>query len=325
MLGIQRREFITLLGGAAAWPLAGQTRAQTARIRRVGVLSFMDEGPAVRAEFAIFSNELARLGWTDGRNLRLDYRFAAGKADRIDAGAAELVKLEPDVIVANGSASARALQQRTRTIPIIAISVGGAAAGLIKNDAHPEGNFTGITNRFDSITNKWLELLKEAVPQLERVASVLNPQLGGNTNFAEIREAGPLLHVATTEISFRNVVELVHQIDDFAAGGNGGLIISPAASAYLETILISAAQHRLPTVVGLFAREGALIGYEPLDAELFQRGAFFVDRILRGAKPGDLPFEYPTRFELVVNLKTAKAIAITIPESFLVRADEVIE
>jgi putative ABC transport system substrate-binding protein len=289
-------------------------------------LSNFDDGPVSQANFAIFLNEMAKLGWTEGRNLRLDYRFGAGKADRIDAGAAELVKLDPEAIVAYGNRSVRALHQRTTTIPIVVTGAGDLfASGLVKNIAHPEGNITGITNRFDSITSKWLELLKEAVPLLERVASISNPRLGGNSNFAAIREGGSLLHLTATEISFRNVVDLVHQIDDFAASPNGGLIVSPAASAYLETILMSAAQHRLPTVVGLFAREGALIGYEPLDAELFRRGAYFVDRILRGAKPGDLPFEYPTRFELVVNLKTAKAIGITIPESFLVRADEVIE
>ena len=307
---LRRRDFIAGLGGAAAWSLA--VRAHE-RVRRVAALSvgIIGQGDA------FLRHELAKLGWVEGRNLQLDFRYGAGNSDRVRDFAAELVNLRPDVIVAAGGAPIRAAQERTQTIPIVFIG------GLVKNLARPDGNITGITNLFASIGGKWLEILKDAVPSLERVAYVYNPDIGTRgqgSYFEAIAAAAPVLAVNATEMPFRNAVDLVHAIDAFAAMPNGGLIVSPAVLAYSEVILTSAAQHRLPTASG----RAYLIGYGAL-LELFRRGASFVDRILRGAKVADLPVEYPTRFKLAVNLKMAKAIGLAIPESFLARADEVIE
>jgi putative ABC transport system substrate-binding protein len=323
---IRRREFIAGLGGAAvAWPLAAP--AQTGRMRRVAVLTIGDDNPATQAAFAQFSAEMAKLGWIEGRNLRLDIRFGASDTDRLRAYATELVNLGPDVIVATGSAAVRAAQEKTPTIPIVIFGAGDVFAnGVVKNIAHPEGNITGVTNLFGSIGGKWLELLKEAMPRLERVAFIHPDINGGGSFLLSIEEAARVYNVQAIEISFHNAVDLVRGIDAFAADPNGGLIIAPPTIApYREAILTLAAQHRLPTVVGINPRGGALIGYAPLLADAYRRGAFYVDRLLRGAKVSELPVEYPTRFELVVNLKTAKAIGLTIPELFLVRADEVIE
>jgi putative ABC transport system substrate-binding protein len=327
---MKRREFIAGLGGAAAssivWPPAA--RAQTGRIRRVGLLNTFGIDPGSQAGFDVFSAEMAKLGWVEGRNLRLDLHLGAGDADRIRASAAELVNQGPDAIVVIGGAAALALQEKTQTIPIVMIGTGDVFGNIVKNVARPEGNFTGVTNIFTSIGGKWLELLKEAVPRLERVAFVYHTylQLGSGSFLPSIADAAHALSVQAIEMPFGNAVDLVRGIDAFAADPNGGLIIPPASfTPYRETILTLAAQHRLPTVVGNLPREGAVISYGSVTADLFRRGAFYVDRILRGAKPGDLPVEFPTRFELVVNLKTAKAIGLTIPESFLVRADEVIE
>jgi putative ABC transport system substrate-binding protein len=309
LLEIRRREFIAGLGGTAAWPLAA--RAQE-RVRRVAFLSV-----GIIGQVPFLRNELAKLGWVEGRNLQLDFRYGAGNSDRIRDFAAELVNLRPDVIVALGVAPIWAAQERTQTIPVVFIGGGDVyATGLVKNLARPDGNITGIANLFASIGGKWLEILKDAVPSLERVAYVYNPDIGTQgqgSYFAAIAAAAPVLAVNATEMPFRNAVDLVHAIDAFAAMPNGGLIVSPAVLAYSEVILTSAAQHRLPTA----GSGGYLIGYGALSDELYRRGASFVDRILRGAKVADLPVEYPTRFRLAVNLKMAKAIGLAIPESFL--------
>jgi putative ABC transport system substrate-binding protein len=322
---IGRREFIAGLGGAAAWPLTA--RAQTARMRRVAVLTIFDDSPATQAAFAQLSAEMAKLGWVEGRNVRLDIRFGASDADRLRAYATELVNLGPDVIVASGGAAVRAAQEKTTAIPIVMLGAGDVFEnGLVKNIARPEGNLTGVTNLFGSIGGKWLELLKEAMPRLDRVAYIEPDFNKARAYFASIEEAAHVYKVQASEISFHNAVDLVRGIDPFAADPNGGLIIAPPTiGTYMEAILTLAAQHRLPTVVGANPRGGALIGYAPLLPDFNRRGAFYVDRLLRGAKVSELPVEYPTRFELVVNLKTAKAIGLTIPELFLVRADEVIE
>ena len=321
---MRRRELIAGLCSAAAWPAMAQ--AQTERMRRVAALS----DPATEALFAIFSGEMAKLGWVEGRNLRLDLRFGASDAER-RAYAAELVNLGPDVIVATGAPATLTLQEKTQTIPIVMIGGGDVfATGVVKNIAHPEGNVTGVTNLFGSIGGKWLELLKEAVPRLERVAYIHCVLANSRESYLpSIAEAARVLNVQAIDIPFRlgDAVELMRGIDAFAADPAGGLILHPGVGPYQETILMLAAQHRLPTVVGgIRGKEGALIAYYgSTAADLVRRVAFLVDRILRGAKVGELPVEYPTRFDLVINLKTAKAIGLTIPESLLLRADEIIE
>jgi putative ABC transport system substrate-binding protein len=324
---IRRRDFITLLGGAAAlWPLAARAQ-QGERVRRVGVLPV---GDGAFGQLSPLRAELVKLGWVEGRNLRLEVRVGANDEDRIRASAAELVGLAPDVIITSGSAPTRAVQRQTQTIPIVILGAGDVFAnGYVKDVAHPEGNTTGISNLFHSIGSKWLELLKEAVPQLKRVGYVYNAQVAGlGSYFPAIEEASRVLAVQVTAISFRNAVDLVHGIEAFAAEPDGGLITTPSVSlTFIQTINTLALQNRLPTLYAnrLLAIQGGLMSYGSRSDELTRRVASLVDRILRGAKVSDLPVEFPTKFELVVNLKTAKAIGLIIPEAFLLRADEVIE
>ncbi len=284
---------------------------------------------------AIFRDGLARLGWTEDRNLKIDLRFGGGDPDRIRALAAELVSLAPDLIVTGfGSLPAtRAVQQQTQTIPIVFTGVGDPVTnGLVKSIARPEGNITGVTNLFNSMGGQWLELLKEAAPRIERVALINNGQLSSNDNyggFDSIEEAARKLKVNAVRMPYRDGIDIVRGIDAFAADPNGALIVVPPVPtvANSEMIVRLAVQHRLPSiwpVIDLVVK-GGLISYGSDPADLWRRAPFYVDRILRGAKVSELPVELPTKFQLVVNLKTAKAIGLTIPESFLLRADEVIE
>jgi putative ABC transport system substrate-binding protein len=324
---MRRREFIAGLGAAAAWPVVARAQ-QGERIRRVGYLSVGDDNPG-NAVFAL-REELARLGWAEGRNLRLVVRFGANDEDRIRAYAAELVGLAPDVIVSSGGAPTRAVQGQTQIIPIVILGAGDIFTnGYVKDLAHPEGNITGISNIFQSIASKWLELLKEAVPRLKRVGYINNAQLRTSASLSpEINEASRVLAVQATAISFRDAVDLVHSIEAFAGEPDGGLITNPAISfTYIKTINTLALQNRLPTLYGgrAGAVQGGLMSYGPRIDELSKRAASLVDRILRGAKVGELPVEFPTRFELVVNLKTATALGLTIPDTLLATADEVIQ
>ena len=320
---MRRREFIAGIGSAAAWPVVARAQ-QGERMRRVGFLSVGDGTGNPNLAFAL-QEELAKLGWVEGRNLRLEGRFGANDEDRIRAYAAELVGLAPDLIVCSGGAATRAVQGQTQMIPIVILGAGDIFTnGFVKDLAHPEGNTTGISNVFQSIVSKRVELLKEAVPQLRRVGFISPLQ----TQFSAINEASRVLAVQAIAISFRNAVDLVHGIDAFAAEPDGGLIASPAVSlTYVKMINTLALQNRLPTSYGdrLPAVQGGLMSYGARVDELLRRAASLVDRILRGAKVGELPVEFPTKFELVVNLKTAKAIGLTIPESLLFRADEIIE
>jgi len=327
---MKRREFITLMGGTAiAWPLAARAQ-QLDPVRRVGVLSL---ATTITIPVLAFRKALAKLGWVEGHNLRMDLRFTGGDSDRIHAYAAELVSLAPDVIVTDGVVATRELQHQTSTIPIVVTGIGDPGTNrLVKDIAHPEGNTTGVTNAFASIGGKWLELLKQASPGLERVGLIYNPQLiirdtGGFV--PSIEEAARSFAVKVIKLPYRDAVDIVQQIDAFAAGSNGGLIVMPPApnAANRQTLLRLAVQHRLPSMYTerAFAAEGGLLSYASNLGDRWQRTASFVDRILRGAKVSDLPVEFPTKFELVVNLKTAKALGLTLPESFLVGADEVIE
>jgi putative ABC transport system substrate-binding protein len=329
---MRRREFITLVGGAAAaWPLAARAQRPES-MRRIGLLSgFAENDPIGQALVTALREGLMRLGWIEDRNLRMELR-GGDDPDRIRAYAAELVSLAPEVIVTDSGETTRTLQQQTRSIPIVITGAGDPTInGLVKNVAHPEGNITGITNLYGSVGGKWLELLKEAVPWIETVGLIRDSriELAGNSYISSIEEAARLLAVRTVNMPYRDAGDIVRAVDAFAAEPNGGLIILPPATsaANRQTIVRLSIQHRLPTLhySRAFAVEGGLISYSSSGPDRSRRAAFFVDHILRGAKVSELPVEYPTKFELVVNLKTAKAIGLTIPEAFLARADELIE
>jgi len=278
----------------------------------------------------LFREGLAKLGWVEGRNLRIDLRFGAADPAGTRASAAELASRDPDVIVTHGGASTRAMQQQTQTIPIVFASVADpVVSGIVKDLARPEGNTTGVTNLYVSIAGKWLELLKEAAPRVERVGLLYNPDEGSSSFFPSMEEAARVSGVQAISMPYRNAVDLVRAIDAFATEPNGGLIVVPPSptAADRRTINQLATQHRLPTLHlnRFLAAEGGLMSYGSDPVDVWRRVPFYVDRILRGAKVSELPVELPTKFQLVVNLKTAKAIGLTIPESFLLRADEVIE
>ena len=326
-----RREFLRLLGGAAVtWPAVA--RAQQSAIKRIGMLMGFSEADRQAAVMA-FREELAKLGWVDQRNLRLDVRYTGGDAGRIHPYAAELMSLSPEVIVTSGGAAMREVQQQTRTIPIVISGAGDpGASGFVKNIAHPEGNTTGITNLYASIGGKWLELLKQAFPTMERIGIIENPQLNSASRsvyIPSIEESARALGVKAVSLPFRDTLDIVRGVDGFATEPNGGLIVLPPAPSPTnrETIRRLAAEHRLPAIYNAaeYAAEGGLMAYGSNPIDLMRRTASFVDRILRGTKVSELPVQSPTKFELVVNLKTAKALGLTVPLALLTRADEVIE
>jgi putative ABC transport system substrate-binding protein len=326
-----RREFIAGLGSVATWPLA--TRAQQGeRVRRIGWLNAGAENdPGSRANRIALLEALARLGWIEGRNLRFEGRFGAGNRDLLRAHAAELVGLAPDVIVTVIGTATQEARRQTQTIPIV--FVGGpdaVAGGLVRNIARPEGNITGFSSREPSIAGKCLELLKEAVPGVTRVAIILNPDAASGPSYiSSIEAAAPALGLQAIKIPVRNAVDTVRAIDAFATEPNGGLLVlpPPPPTAIFDAILQLAAHHRLPAIYTnqAEASAGALLVYATDLVELNRRAATYVDRILRGAKVSELPVQFPTKYELIVNLKTAKALDLTIPEALLLRADERIE
>jgi len=326
-----RRQFITLLGGAAAaWPLA--TRAQQERVRRIGVLmpSAADD-PEFQARMTAFLQELAQLGWIDGRNVRIDTRWGVADADRIRKYAAELVALAPDVILAPGSSALAPLLQATRTVPIVFTTIADpVGAGYVDSLARPGGNATGFIVYEYSIAAKWLELLKEIAPHVTRAAVLRDSAIAaGPGQFGVIQAAAPSLGVDLRVADVRDAGEIERAITAFAQGSNSGLIVtgSPGAIIHRDLLIALAARHRLPAVYSarLFAVAGGLISYGPESIDPLRRAAGYVDRILKGEKPADLPVQAPTKYELVINLKTAKALGLTVPDSLLARADEVIE
>jgi putative tryptophan/tyrosine transport system substrate-binding protein len=327
-----RREFIAGLGSAAAWPVVARAQ-QGDRMRRIGVLmGGTRSDPVWQAYMAEVRNVLERLGWTEGRNLRIDLRFGESDASRMRAQAAELVTLAPEVILAASGVATMAVQGATATIPIIAVG-----AGLREiNTARPVGNVTGFASLYDSIGGKWVELLKEAAPRVERIGVIFDPDAIGTGRFtsvyeASIEAAAQALSVPVVSMPFRNAAELEHAISAFATKSNGGLVVLPSAATATrddrQTILLLAAGNRLPVIHWdkTYPAEGGLMSYGSDFDDLYRRAAGYVDRILRGAKVSELPVEFPTKFELVVNLKNAKAIGLNVPETFLLRADEVIE
>jgi putative tryptophan/tyrosine transport system substrate-binding protein len=328
---MRRREFIAGIGSAAVWPVVAQAQLGE-RVRRIGVLQTLgSEKDQVQQAYLRSSRDaLAKLGWIEGRNLRIDVRFGAGEADRIRALAAELVSLNPEVIATGGVPATIEVQRQTSNIPIVFGSVADpVASGIVKNLARPEGNATGFTNLFPSMAGKWVELLKEVAPRIQRVGLLYNAQLNFSGFFASIEEAAGALAIPTIKIPYRDAPDIVHNIDAFAAEPDGGLIVVPPspAAANREIVLRLAARHRLPTMCPdrLYVAEGGLMSYGSSNIDLTRRAASYIDRILRGAKVSDLPIELPAKFELAVNLKTAKTIELNIPESVLFRADEVIE
>ena len=330
---IARRKLIAALGGAAvAWPLAARAQ-QADRMRRVGVLEARTaDDREGQARLATFLQGLQELGWTDGRNVRIDYRWAAADADRSRTYAAELVALAPDVILASASASVAALLQTTRTVPIVFVNViDPVGAGFVTRLARPGGNATGFTPFEYSLSGKWLELLKEIAPNLTRIAILRDPAIAtGIGQFAAIQAmALPSFGVELSPIDVRDGGEIERDIAAFARELNGGLIVTASSGAVVrrELIIMLAARHRLPAVYPFryFVTSGGLISYGPDPTDQFRRAAGYVDRILKGEKAADLPVQSPTKYELAINLKTAKALGLTVPPLLLARADEVIE
>jgi putative ABC transport system substrate-binding protein len=331
---MRRRQFIKLLGSAAAACCPHAARAQQAdRVRRVGVLETRAaDDPEGQARLALFRQELQELGWTDGRNVRIDYRWAAADADRSRTYAAELVALAPDVILASASASVAALRQTTRTVPIVFVNIiDPVGAGFVAKLARPGGNATGFTLFEYSLSGKWLELFKEIAPSLTRIAILRDPaQAAGIGQFAAIQAmAPPSFGVELNPIDVRDAGEIERDIAAFARESNGGLIVtaSSGAVAHRELIIMLAARHRLPAVYPFryFVTSGGLISYGPDPTDQYRRAAGYVDRILKGEKAADLPVQAPTKYELTINLKTAKTLGLTVPPSLLARADDVIE
>ena len=325
------------------WPLMARAQ-QTERMRRIGVLMGGAEGdPVWQAYVAAFRDELAKSGWIEDRNLHIDLRFGDSDANRISAQAAELVKLAPEMILAVSGAAAQAVQRETVTISIVAVGLragDSGASALAGSIARPEGNVTGFPILFGSIGGKWLELLKAVAPRVARVALIINPDVTASLDLTKpaqstyagsIEVAAQTLGVRAINTPFRNATELRRAIDAFAAEPDGGLIISPSIATGTrdnrQLILSLAAEHRLPTIHWdkAYPVEGGLMSYGSDMIDLHRRSASYVDRILRGAKVSELPVQYPTKFELVINLKTAKALGLTIPQDIQATADEMIE
>ena len=326
---ICRREFIVTLGGATVWSVA--TRAQQSeRMRRIGVLmNTVSDDAEGQARLAAFHQGLQQLGWTVGHNVRIDYRWGGDDAERIRRGAAELVALGSDVILAAASPAVAALQEATRTVPIVFAQVSDpVGSGFVESLARPAGNITGFAASEFGVSAKWLELLKEVAPGVTRVA-VLRDLTIGIGYLAAIQAVAPALGVELTPIGLRDAHEIERAMAAFARGSTNGMIVTPStlALAHRELIATVAARHKLPAIYGFryMVTAGGLLSYGPNTVDQFWRAAGYVDRILKGEKPADLPVQNPVKHELVINLKTAKALGLEVPPTLLARADEVIE
>src|SRR5262245_54481589 len=325
---MRRREFIPLLGGAAAaWPLAARAQ-QRERMRRVGVLmSLAPDDPESPVRIGALLQGLQQLGWTDGRNVRIDYRWGAGDAERIRKSVAELVALAPDVILAHGRSLVGPLQQATRTVPIVFVNVADpVGAGLVDSLARPGGNATGFTSFEYGIAGKWLELLKEVAPQVTRTAILRDATIAGGGQLGAIQSVAPSFGVELRPLGLRDTDEIKRSVSAFARVSNGGLIVvaGPMAIVHRELIITLAAQYRLPAVYPyrFYVTGGGLISYGPDQIDPYRRAADYVDRILKGEKPSDLPAQAPTKYELVINLEPAQALGLEVPPPTPSCADE---
>jgi putative ABC transport system substrate-binding protein len=329
---MRRRQFITLLGcAAAAWPLAARAQ-QTEQTRRIGVLIGIGQDDlGGQARYAAFLQALQKLGWSEGRNMRIETRWAAADANRLRKHADELVALAPDVILAVGSVSVGQLLQLNRTIPIVfAIVPDPVGAGFVDSLSRPGGNATGFMMFEYSLAAKWMEMLKEVAPSVTRAAILRDAAIpAGIGQFAVIQSVAPSVGVEASAINVHDRAEIESRIGAFARSSNGGLIVTTSAltTIHRDLIIALAARHRLPTIYSerFYVIDGGLISYGPNFANEVRRAAGYVDRILRGEKPGDLPVQAPTKYELVINLRTAKALGLDVPPTLLARADEVIE
>jgi ABC-type uncharacterized transport system substrate-binding protein len=328
---MRRRQFITLVGGAAAWPLAARAQ-QRERMRRVGVLMpYAANDPQAQARNAAFLQRLHQSGWSVGNNVQIDYRWSGGSEDETRKYAAELVALAPEVIFASGSSAVEPLRRATRTVPIVfSLVPDPVGAGFVESLARPGGNITGFSPWEYGIGAKWLELLKQIAPSVTRVAVLRDPAItAGIGLWGAIQSVSPSFGVELRPIDVRDAGEMERVLAAFAGGSNGGLVLTGSAWAIVhrDLIIALAARHRLPAVYyeRYFAAAGGLISYGSDNVELFRLAAGYVDRILRGEKPADLPVQHPTKYDLVINLKTAKALGLTVPPTLLARANEVIE
>jgi putative tryptophan/tyrosine transport system substrate-binding protein len=328
---MKRREFITLVGGAAAWPLAARAQ-QDGRIRRIGVLSgYSQNDREGQARVAAFLDTFRKLGWADGRNVAIEYRWAAQDIERAKTMAAELLRQASDVILVNASVALAELQRQTSTVPIVFVQVSDSVgSGFVAGLARPGGNLTGVLQYEAGIAGKWLSMLKEIAPALARAALLCNPSTTAYDYW--LRAARTAAHTLAVELVPAPVVsaaDMEQAIAGFAQVPNGALLLPPDATTIIhrDVIIALAARHRLPAVYALrvFVSAGGLMAYGTNQVEQFRQAASYVDRILRGAKPADLPVQVPTKYETTLNLKAAKAIGLEVPASLLVRADEVIE
>jgi putative ABC transport system substrate-binding protein len=328
---IARRKFVVALGGAAAWPLAARAQ-QRDRVRRIGVLMpGVENDPPGKTSVSAFTQALADFRWTDGRNVRIDHRYGSGDSNRIRALAQELVGLQPNIILASSTAATIAVQQETRTIPIVFVNVSDpVASGIVARLDRPSGNITGFATNEASMGGKWLELLSEIAPGLKRAAIMFNPDTAPvSVYMPSFETAARSLKVVPITAPVHNDVEIEAAMIALGREPGGGLVVIPHAfaGAHRAPIILAAARNNVPAVywTSEFVRDGALLSYGPDLVDLFRRAATYVDRILRGEKPGDLPVQFPTKFEMAVNLKTAKALGLAVPPSIMLRVDEVVE
>jgi putative ABC transport system substrate-binding protein len=325
---MRRREFIAAIGGAAAWPLAA-TAQQPERVRRVVVLMGIANDADAQARVAALHQGLQELGWTIGRNIQIEYRFADGDAERIRAYAKETVASAPDLILAQSNPVLIAVREATRSQPIVFIQVSDpVGGGFVENLARPGGNITGFTNFESEMGGKWLQTLKEIAPAVERVAVVVQPETSAHAEFLRSAEtASKALQIKVAPLGVHNAEEIEPAITEFALSPKGGMIVAPHPITRGHLIIDLAARYRLPSIYPFrfYARDGGLVSYGIDQVDQFRRAATYVDRILRGTKPADLPVQQPTKYELVINLKTANSLGLEIPPSLLARADEVIE
>jgi putative ABC transport system substrate-binding protein len=329
---LRRRDFITLLcGAAAAWPIAVPAQ-QRGPLRRIGVLmSLPADDPESQARITAFAQGLQQHGWTDGQNVRIEYHWGSFDAERLRKNAAELVALAPEVILAGGPQSVEALQRETRTLPIVFANVADpVGAGYVASLARPGANSTGFMNNEFGLSTKWLELLKQIAPRVTRVAVVRTPTIGGSSQFAAIQAVAPSFGVELTPLNGRaDADEIERAVAAFVRGPDDGLIVTGGGAVQVQRdkLIALAARHRLPAVYSFrrFVTEGGLISYGADQAEPYRLAAGYVDRVLKGEKPADLPVQAPTKFDLVINLKTAKALGLAVPPTMLSLADEVIE